>query len=418
MMTRLDDYDVVVVGGGPGGFAGAVSAAREGAKTLLLEREGCLGGGATTMMVCPFMGHLTRPTEDGERIPVNAGIYKEITDALIEQGQGEAGNCIYVDDEYLKIHLDKMAREAGVKVVFHAALYDVEASDGNVTAALFAHNSGPIRAAGKVFIDGTGDALLAERAGAETEFGNEDGIVMPMTTKFVVGGVDTDVAPNCPKLKELAKASGDDDPQLINTNISCTRNRPNGRVHFNAIRVTGNTLDPFDLSRAEMEGRRRVENFVAWLKANVKGYENCFLDKMGAHIGVRESRRVMGDYVLTYDDWKNCAKFDDAIARCSYGIDIHGQKQGQTRQEAPPGGEYYHVPYRCLTPSRLDNVLVASRSISCDVAAHSSVRIMPPVMCIGQAAGLAAVMSLPGGVVREVDVAALQERIRAAGGLI
>ena len=418
-MRRLDGYDVVVVGGGPGGFAAAVAAARSGAKTLLLEREGCLGGAATTMMVCPFMPHVTSPGPGGEpRRVVNAGLFAEVTERLRARGQTWDDVCIAFDDEYLKIVLDEMAAEAGVQVVFHAALFDAEVEGDRVRAILLAHNGGPIRAEGKVFVDGTGDALLAAQAGAEVRFGDAQGTVMPMTTKFVVAGVDLAQAPPERELKERCKRGPGDTPALVNTNLSTFRTKPHGRVHFNAIRVPGNTIDPFSLGRAEAEGRRRVENFVAWLRANVPGYENAYLDKTGSHIGVRESRRIVGDYTLTYADWKACATFDDTVACCSYGIDIHGQKQNQTNLQFLPPGAWYQIPYRCLVPKGLKNLLVASRSISADCEAHSSLRIMPTVMNVGEAAGYAAALALPAGDVRAVDVRALQGKIRDAGGVL
>jgi hypothetical protein len=420
-MRTIDGYDVVVAGGGPGGFAAAVAAARGGAKTILLEREGCLGGGMTTMMVCPFMPHTTSEGPGGEgRKVVNAGVFWELCDRLLARGAAEDGVAVSFDDEAAKGVLDELTRGAGVEVIFHAALYDAETADGRVQAATFAHNGGPVRVPGKVFVDGTGDAVLAARAGAEVRFGTDSGRVMPMTTKFVVGGVDLARAPDRNTLRERCKRGAEDDPPLVNLNLSTFRAKADkGWAHFNAIRVSGlSTIDPFDLSAAEAEGRKRVENFVAWLRANVPGYEKAYLVKTGSHIGIRESRRVMGDYVLSYDDWKSCRRFDDAVACCSYGIDIHGDKQNETNLQSLPPGGYYQIPYRCLTPVGLENLLVAGRSISADVEAHSSLRIMPTVMCIGQAAGAAAAMALPAGDVRGVDVAALQQAIRQAGGVL
>lgn len=417
-MSELGEFDVVVAGGGPGGFAAAVASARQGAKTILLEREGCLGGGATTMMVNPFMPHVTGEGPYESKTVVNAGIFRDVCRRLQGRGRATDESSIMFDDEYLKIVLDEMAMEAGVQVIFHAALYDVKKRGRKVKTAYFAHNSGPMEVNGTVFVDGTGDGLLAARAGAEFHFGNEDGLVMPMTTKFVVAGVDTKRMPSWQQHWDLISKGSEDTPKLINTHMSTYRVRPHGRVHFNAIRVPGNTLDPVDLSRAEMEGRMRVENFVAWLKARAPGYENCYLEKMASHIGVRESRRVVGEYTLTYEDWKNCARFDDAIARCSYGIDVHGQKPLETNLQHLKPGEYYQIPYRCLVPKDLGNVLIAGRCISGDRFAHSSYRIMPTVMCIGQAAGAAAALSLPDGDVHRVAVKKVQKVIEDTGGLI
>ncbi len=411
-MRNLDGYDVVVAGGGPGGFAAAVAAGRTGAKTVLLERQGCLGGGMTTMLVNPFMSH-----RSGGKI-VNAGIFTEIVERLRARGVGKPDDrVIVIDDEIMKVILDEMATEAGVDVIFHATLYDVETDGDKVAAATFAHNGGPIRVTGKIFIDATGDAVLAELAGCQCEFGNDAGEVMPVTLNFVVGGLDVDKL-DLDNLDNKIRNGGGDTPKLINTNISyaCTP-RP-GLIHFNMIRLTGNTLDPFDLSANEMEGRRRAENFIAWAHANLPGFENAYVEKTASHIGIRESRRVMGDYVLSAEDFRSRARFDDAVACCAYNIDIHGTRPNEVRIESLGPGEYYQIPYRCLTPTGKSNFLMASRSISADVTAHSSLRIMPVVMTIGQAAGTAAAMAAATGDTRSIDTADLQKRITTAGGVL
>ena len=417
----LGHFDVVVVGGGPGGFGAAISAARNGANTLLVDREGCLGGGMTTMLVNPFVTHTMRtgPLGSGQREVINAGIFTELCRRLIAKGHAKDAIYIKIDDEYMKIMLDEMAAEAGVKVLFHAALYGAECQEGVISSIALAHNGGPLQVSGRVFIDGTGDGLLAALAGAEYRFGDAStGEVMPMTLKFVVGGVDAAQIPSIDETRKLAHKGGQDVPVLLTPNLSTFAVRPNGRVHFNAIRVPGNPIDPFDLSRVEAESRRRVENYVEWLQANVPGYGHCYLEKTAAHVGVRESRCIQGDYELTYDDWKGQARFDDAIACCSYGIDIHGQKPGQVRIEHFGANEYYQIPYRALTPKAHQNLLIASRCISSDRSAHSSFRIMPTVMCIGQAAGLAAAMAVATGDTRKIDIPALRNTLRAQGARV
>lgn len=421
-MKTLDGYDVVVVGAGPGGFGAAVAAARDGARTLLIEREGFLGGAATVMLVNPYNLSRTKQGDDQPVREINAGVYGELSDRLLESGAGrrfrEPDGGIKFDDEMLKVILDDMAADAGVDVLYHAALYDAEIEDGRVTAVLSAHNAGPLRVPAKVFIDGTGDGLLAERAGAEVMVGNEEGQVMPMTTFMVIGGADLDRIPPLSDMYGLCGRGAEDTPALQNTNFSFMQISPTGLVYINAIRIPGDPLDPMDLSRAETKGRKLAENFVAWMKANLPGYENAYLAKTPSHIGIRETRRVVGDYLLTADDYRKRALFDDGIACCAYGIDIHKNQAGSTNIEHFGPGEYYQIPYRCLTPKGLQNLLIASRCISADVAAHSSIRIMPPVMNIGEAAGHAAAMVLPEGDTRSVDIEALRDRIRESGGVI
>ncbi len=425
MDTVMEGFDVVVVGGGPGGCGAAVRAAESGARTLLIEREGCLGGGATTMLVCPFMPHMTGPGPDGvPQVVVNAGMFSQVIDRVIARGAGEIRNpgskwtVLLFDDEPLKVVLDELTSEADVTVLNHAALFDADVRDGRIAAVRVAHNGGPLRVPGAVFIDGTGDALLAHVSGCTCLQGDEQGQVMPMTLNFIVGGVETSKLPRTEVLRERAMAGERDTPPLINTNVSCFHALPNGRVHFNAVRIPGSGIDPKALSHAEAEGRRRAHNFTAWLRANIDGFEHCWLDKTGNHVGIRETRRVMGDYVLNFEDLKTARKFGDGVARCCYEVDIHGQNPNEGMEFEVPQGDWYEIPYRCLTPVGLDNLLMAARSVSADAMVHASLRIMPVVMNIGEAAGTAAAMSLPSGNVRGIAIEELRRRLRQCGGMV
>ena len=195
---------------------------------------------------------------------------------------------------------------------------------------------------------------------------------------------------------------------------------PNGLVYFNAIRVPGDPLDPVDLSRCEIEGRMRVHNYVAWLRARVPGCAACCLVKTAPHIGVRESRRIVGDRTLDYHEVYECFHFEDGIAGSSYHADIHPQTMGGDPFPLGflPGGQYYTIPYPCLIPQGLENLLVAGRSISADRVAFSAMRVMPPVMSIGQAAGTAAAMALPDGDVRAINVQTLRQKLRDQGAVV
>jgi len=425
-MRQIDNYDVIVVGGGPGGVGAAVTAGTAGAKVLLVERGGYLGGAGTAMLVNPFMPPLTfpGPNDQPPRKVVNAGTFQrayeglKVRAAARREAWNQGWGAIHFDDEAYKVVLDELVRQAKVDVLFHVSMFDVEHDGPRVQAILLAHNAGPMRISGKVFIDATGDGLLAARAGAEIQIGDGHGKVMPMTLFFTVADADLGNLPSNQEMQKLCAAGNRDTPALINTNISCMHTAPNGLVYFNAIRIPGNTLDPFEISRAEMEGRRRVENFVQWLKAKVPAFKNCRLMKTADSIGIRESRRVIGDYLLTGADFDHAAKFEDGIACCAYPVDVHGDQPNVVRLQYLPLGEYYQIPYRCLTPKGLTNVLVASRSISCDQRMHASVRAQPTVMCLGDAAGFAAAMALPHGDVRKIDVSALRQKIRDYGGVI
>lgn len=370
------------------------------------------------MLVNPFMPYTTTVWADGPHYILNAGVFGEVVAKLLERKACNPNDVRRFDDEIIKVIYDELVKGAGVDVMFHAALFDAEMDGPRIRAVRLAHNSGPIRVTGRQFIDSTGDGLLAALAGCKIMLGNELGKVMPMTLNFIVGGVDHAQMPTSKEIKAMATVGDKDTPALINTNLSCTSWRRPGELHFNAVRVPGNTLDPMDLSRAEIEGRRRAENYVQWLRARVPGFANAFLMKTGAHIGIRESRRVVGDYILNVDDFKRSAKFDDAIACCAYPSDIHTDEPNATCFLHQPPGEFYQVPYRCLTPKGKTNLLVAARSISVDIPMHGSVRIMPPVMNIGEAAGFAAAMCLPEGDIHKVDVRELQRRIVANGGII
>ena len=417
-MQVITDYDVIIVGGGPGGAAAAIAAGRAGAKTLLLEREGCLGGGMTTMLVHPFMPHRTWGSEGQPHMLVSAGLFAEMVQRLATRGAAKEGHWIEFDDEYLKIVLDEMASEARVTVLFHTALYDVERDGDAVSAALFAHNGGPLRVTGRIFVDGTGDALLAACAGCAFQCGDDHGHTMPMTQSFLVGGVDRAQVPDYPEFIERTKRGAEDTPALLNTNFSCYSFTPSGFFHMNAVRVPGHTLNPLDVSHAEAEGRRRVENYIIWLRAHMPGFANCYLIKTGAHVGVRENRRIIGDYLLSLEDWQRRATFDDAIACCAYSLDIHSSVPNEYRLEHYGPGEYYQIPYRSLTPRGLRNLVIAGRSISADRPAHSSLRVMATVMNIGEAAGLAAAHALPAGDVRAIDISQLRQALRDAGAVL
>jgi hypothetical protein len=260
----------------------------------------------------------------------------------------------------------------------------------------------------KVFVDSTGDGNLAALADCPFEMGDEQGGCQPMTLCFKLSHV------NVPFI-QYSKNERFIDPEWKNTInkyyeeakkagiISCPRDNvllfpfqiaDEGVVHFNTTRVQG--FDPTDgrsFSKAEIEGRRQLKELVKFFQTQVPGFENSRLMSMAVQIGVRESRRIKGNYYLTVDDFVNCSRFDDVIARSTYNIDIHAPSGGGTKLQNVTQGSYYEIPYRAVVPLNCQNLTIGSRCISSDVAVHSSLRIMPTVISIGQGAGVGAALA-------------------------
>ena len=405
--------DVLVVGGGPGGLSAAIAAARNGADTLLVERYGFLGGMATAGLVNPYMTYWA-----GEE-QIIEGIHQEICDRLTAMGAYGKGSRTAFDPEAYKYVADRMCEESGVKVLLHTTLSDVTTAGGKISAVEVVSKSGKQPASAKVYIDGTGDADLAAWAGARCEKGRaQDGLTQPMTLNFRVCNVDASRMLGTKERNELydkAKAEGRLHCPRENVLMFLTT-RPDV-MHFNQTRITGaDGTSVEDLTRAEIEGRRQAWEFLEFLRRDMPGFENAEMQVSGPMVGVRESRRVIGDYVMTEEDVLQARKFPDVIARGSYSIDIHSPIGAGTVIKRLEPGTSYDVPYRCLTPLGIDNLLIAGRPISATHEAHSSVRIMPICIAIGQAAGTAAALSAKQGIApRKLGIAILQTTLKAQG---
>lgn len=409
--------DVVVVGGGPGGLCAAIAAAEEGADTLLIERYGFLGGMATAGLVNPFMSWFA----GGE--PIIRGLFERLVDKLREYGGfGGPRQKTAFDPEYFKIVADEMIAEAGVRLRLHTCLAGVEATDGQVSRIAALSKSGLEAVEGELFIDSTGDGDLCAWAGCEIEQGREeDGFCQPMTLNFRMGGVNLDELPSRQEIDEFylpAKERGEiDNPR---ENVLWFPTTREGEAHFNTTRVVKlDATDAEQMTEAELTARRQVVQMVAFLKAHVPGMQDSYLLAMAPQIGIRESRRVIGDHVLTTEEVLRAEKFADGIARGSYSVDIHNPAGTGTDIRRLPPGEAYDIPYRCLTPLGFDNLLVAARCISSDHGAHSSLRVMPIVMAIGEAAGAAAAMAIANDTTtRGVDIAQLRARLVERGACL
>lgn len=414
----MKKYDLIVVGGGFSGTAAAIAAARGGARVLLVDKSNCLGGAASNCLVNPFTRFST--TIDGEKVFLVAGIFKEIRSRL--EARGAMMKALFLEEE-LKVILNDMVREAGVDLLFHAYLTRVEKEKGFLKKATFASVGGEISLEADYFIDATGDAQLSYLAGVPTVLGRkEDNLCQPMTLCFRVGNADVEAFfQNKDQLNAIYKeAQKNGEIKNPRENILAFRSLQPGVIHFNTTRIV--KLDPssaFDLTKAELQAREQVFEIFEFMKKHGKGLENSFLMMTAPEIGVRESRMIVGDYVLTGDDCINCVKFEDAIAACNYSIDIHNPEGSGTYIHKFEPGEFFTIPYRALVPKTLDNVLVVGRCISSDHVAQASYRTMGTVTCIGQAAGTAMAQTIRAKkTTREVDVKELQNKLKADSAFI
>lgn len=405
----MKKYDIAVIGGGFAGTAAALAAAREGAKVIIIEKSNCLGGAAVNCLVNPFMPYTTEMA--GKQVELSAGLFKVICGKL-EERKAMTGSSFL--EEELKYILGEMVGEAKIDLLYHAHLFQVNKEGEHIRSVDLAVGNGVLRLEADCFIDATGDAQLAFLSGCPTKLGREqDQLCQPMTLCFRVGNVNVQEFDAGWEELKTAHKKAFDAGELENPreDILVFKTPVSNVLHFNTTRVVKkNPTSPEDKTEAEIIARRQVFEIYEFMKKHGKGLENSFLMMTAAEIGVRESRMIIGDYVLTEQDCRDCTKFEDAIAACNYDIDIHNPEGSGTSHYYFPAGQYYTIPYRSLIPQKADNMLVAGRCISSDHGAQASYRIMPTVCCIGEAAGTAAGIAVTDGKsVREVDVTKVQQ---------
>lgn len=414
----MERYDLAVIGGGFAGVSAALAAARGGCRVLLVDKGNCLGGAAVHGLINPFMRNQTQI--DDRMVELSAGIFAEIRQKLTQRGAMRKNSFL---EEELKLVLGDMVTEAGIDLLFHAYLSGTEQKNGRLEGATFATRGRNVTVRADYFIDATGDAQLAFLAGCPTVLGREpDHLCQPMTLCFRLGNVDTERFYESRERWTAAHREALANGEFLNPreDILVFRTPIPNVLHFNTTRVVRlDPTDPEDVTRAEVLARQQVREIYDFLKRSADGLENSFLMMTASEIGVRESRMIVGEYRLTEQDCRAFRKFDDAIAACNYDIDIHNPEGSGTSHYYFPAGEYYTIPYRCLIPQTLDNLLVTGRCISSDHGAQASYRIMPSVCCLGEAAGSAIGLAAKAHVgVRAVDVPALQALLKKNGAFI
>ncbi|MGJ8653594.1 MAG: FAD-dependent oxidoreductase [Opitutaceae bacterium] len=444
-------YDVIVVGGGISGAMAAIASARGGAKTLVVEQYGFLGGMLTAAGVGPMM---TFHAGDQQVVKGTTG---ELIDRMVEKKQspghvfdttGFTYTVTPFDVEGMKRELELMLTEAGGEMLYHAMLASVQTDGDKITSITVCTKSGMLPLHAKVFVDATGDADLAKHAGVECTSGREsDGLSQPMTMKMRMMNVDTQA------VRDYIKANPDEFPRLKGDTSIIDRSskisiggfvktlekgraagdftfpredilffeaNSEGEVIVNTTRILGyDSNDPWSFSQAEMEGRKQAREVELFLKKWVPGFKDSVLVYTGPQIGVRSSRQIKGRYTLTGQDVIQRKKFSDTIAHTGYPIDIHSPTGTGTDHVKPEWGSFCHIPYRCLVNDQVQNMVTVGRCISVDFEAQGGVRTTPTMGAVGQAGGLAAAISVRSEKpVGDIDVKQLQAELVEQGSFL
>lgn len=429
------DCDVLVVGGGVAGFGAAVAAAREGAKVILTEENGYLGGTATAGLVAPFM---TCYDTKGEKQIIH-GIFEELVGELVKVNgavppadcrkcdshsgyrlRGHFGTTPF-DKEQLKIVMEDMCLSAGVELKYHYLFVQAERKKRKITSAVFATSDGFRKINAKAFIDCTGNAAVCHAAGGATVYAYDEGILQPVSTFFLIDNVEKEALDAaCLSTQDMrerffmdvieeARARGE---FTCGTQKVRIFEQPNGIWAVNMCQIDQpfDVNDPDLITKAEIEGRKQAQEVFRFLKKHVPGLQNIRMLQTSERVGVRESRRIVGEYTLTHEDILASRVFDDAIVYLSNSSDVHGAHSVayQTFQNEAP----YTVPYRCLVHRDFDNVWSPGKSVSADRNAHGAIRVIPPAIAMGEAAGIASAISVRKGCrAKDVPVKQIQAKV-------
>ena len=413
-------YDVIVAGSGPAGICAAVAAARQGAKVALVERYGVVGGNLTAGYVGPILGMVSKGTMRDEIVQL-LGVPEN--DMIGETGRAH-------DFERAKMLLAQFVNHPNIDVYLQTTVTDVVKEGNAVVGLIVTAGEGQFVIKGAVTVDATGDGLVSYLAGAQTEKGREDGLMQPVTLEFTIAGVDESKGIIC--IGDVDEVKLGDERFLdyckrlavageIPEKIAAVRLHPmvyDGYRQVNTTQVNGVDMTRVEqIFKADLELREQMYLLEEFFHKHIPGYENCRVISSGTTTGVRETRRVIGDYVITAEEMAAGCRFDDVIVhRAEFIVDIHNPAGSGQAEEHIQYCDPYDLPYRCFTPKGVENLYTAGRCISGTHRAHASYRVMSICMAMGEAVGVAAALCAAEGVTpRELDVKKLQKSLTDKG---
>lgn len=435
-------YDVLIAGGGTAGAVAAISAARAGLKTLVVEEKTALGGTQTFSLVTPFMEHCL-PDEGF----VNSAVSEEIISEM-----KRAGHCEYLwfDTEYMKLVLEDKLIGAGADILYETSVTGAETAGGEIKKIMIYNSDGNGELKAKTFIDCTGDADLAKMCGAEVMSGGAGGINQSASLRFEMANVDLKKMSGY--LKSANQSGWLDEPllQICNVNPGCAEDfklklskaveekrltpveashiqmfsvpgRP-GAVNFNCPETGAgkNVSSAAEKTKRYIRGRRSIRRIAEFMKREVPGFENAYISVIAPMLGIRESERIKAEYEYSVRDILSYKRFDDAILRSAYPVDVHGaasELEGDLDYpECAPENRYFEYPYRSLIPVGIKNLLVCGRCSGCDFYSQSALRIQLSCQAMGEAAGIAAKLAVDGGKrFSEIDGTLVRKIMRSRG---
>lgn len=445
-ITNEKEYDFVVCGGGMTGFSAAVSAARNGVKTAIIEKAGCLGGNATSAGVCHLLGAKRFDGKTGQLTKLVGGMFDEIADALIKINAAVDPYTIDTDNnphgwyaglaegvpfdpEQMKVLLDEFCVKAGVDIYYFTDIIDAKI-DSNHVQYIIAHNkSGLFAVRAKLFADTTGDADIAYLCGCPTVLGrDEDNLTAPASLEMHVENVDREALAeyiktnNTPRFRELILELREKGIWTFPYEIfiAVQLHRPDIFM-INTIRQVGiDGTDGESVSRGMTEGRRENLALFEIMQKYFPGFANARIRSIAPVIGIRETRRIIGRYILTVDDLVTGKEIQDSVACSGYGWDLPDPKlpSYQPALEIKRKSQFTQIPYGCLLPKNINNLIFAGRCISVERDVLGPIRVMGPCIAMGQAAGLASAIALRKNLnYPEIDVKELQSEITKSGGI-